>query len=118
MHWLRTSPMLARLVLAWFVSALGVAGAAPVVHPKAMEVVCSAAGMVEVVVADDGQSTETNRHTLDCPACLPATGPLPAASVHVQAPAPLAHAWLPGVAAHGMPLAGAPLPARGPPSFV
>jgi hypothetical protein len=44
---------------------------------------------------------------------------LPAASAHVQAPAPLVHALLPSVAVHGIPLAGAPLPARGPPfSFV
>ena len=41
---LRRAHRLASFVLIWFVLSLGVAVASPVVHPQAMELVCSAAG--------------------------------------------------------------------------
>ena len=115
MHLLRTSPMLARLVLAWFVSVLVAAGASPIVHPVTMDVVCSAGGVMKVVFTEDGQPAETGRHTLDCPLCLPGAVPAPAVRVVPDAPQALAHALKPIVAAHIAALVGAPLPPRGPP---
>jgi len=118
MHALRTSSLLARLVLAWFVLTLGVAVASPVVHPMAMEIVCTAGGSMKVVVtSDDGPSAEMGQHTLDCSLCLAATLPLPASRVSLEMPQPLAHALKPLVAAHIAALVGAPLPPRGPPSL-
>lgn len=119
MHALRTSPMLARLVLAWFVLVLGVAGASPLVHPKTMTVVCSAGGGEKIVYVDgDGEPAQTDQHTLDCSLCLPAAVPAPAASVAPGMPQPLAHALKPLIAAHIAALVGAPLPPRGPPLIV
>ncbi|WP_198972372.1 hypothetical protein [Xylophilus sp. ASV27] len=118
MHALRTSCLLARLVLAWFALTLGVAAASPVVHPRATEIVCTAGGSIKIVVSsDDGASAEIGQHTLDCSLCLAATVPLPARRVALEMPQPLAHALRPLVAAHIAALVGAPLPPRGPPSL-
>lgn len=116
MHALRTSPMLARLVLAWFVLMLGVAGVSPFVHPKTMEVVCSTGGSVQIVYLDiDGGPSQAGQHSLDCSLCLPAVLPVAAVSVAVDMPQPLAHAPEPLAAAHVAARVGAPLPPRGPP---
>lgn len=118
MHILRTSPMLARLLLAWFVLTLGVAGASPIVHPKAMELVCSVGGSMKIVVAgEDGQSAEMGQHTLDCSLCLATAVPFPLTIAPLEVVQPLAHALRPLVAAHIAALVGAPLPARGPPTL-
>lgn len=117
MNALRTSSMLIRLVLAWFVLTLGVAVASPMVHPQAMEVVCSAGGSMKVVAIDDGNAVQARLYTLDCPMCLAATLPAPPANVRAELPQPLAYALRPIVAAHIAALVGAPLPPRGPPSF-
>ena len=118
MHRVRTSTLLARLALAWFVMTLCVAGASPVVHPVAMEIVCSAGGSVKVVVvtADDGGAVEVGQHTLDCPLCFAATLPLAQTDGLPDKPQPLARALQPIPAAHIAALVGAPLPARGPPA--
>lgn len=117
MHALRTSSMLTRLVLAWFVTMLGVAGASPIVHPRPMEIVCTAGGMKIVVIGDDGASAQMGRHALDCSLCLSATPPPLPARVAPATPRPLAHVPKPVVAAYIAVLAGAPLPPRGPPFF-
>ena len=119
MHALRTSLVLARLTLAWFVLTLGVAGASPFVHPKAMEIVCSADGGMKIVVLnDDGQAAEASQHTLDCSLCLAPSLPIPQSHASLPMPQPLAHALKPVVAARIAALVGAPLPPRGPPSLV
>jgi hypothetical protein len=116
MHTLLTSFMLARLILAWFVLTLGVAVASPIVHPQAMEIVCSAGDSMKVVlVGDDGDPVEIGQHTLDCSLCLAATLPLAHPRVALGNPQPLAHALEPIVAARIAALVGAPLPPRGPP---
>lgn len=118
MHILRSSSCLIRLVLAWFALTLGVAIASPVIHPQAMEVVCSVgSGMSLVVIDDDGKAVQAGQHTLDCPMCLAATLPPPQAHIRLEMPQPLAYALRPMVAAHIAALTGAPLPPRGPPSF-
>ena len=117
MHALRHSVLLTRLVLAWFVLAVGVALAAPVVAPKAMELVCSAGGEMRLVaIGEDGAGDGASpHHSLDCPMCLAATAPPPQASVRSEPVQPLAHALQPIFAAHIAALVGAPLPPRGPP---
>ena len=116
MHALRTTSLLSRLVLAWFVLAMGGAGASPLVHPRALEIVCAAGGSMKVVVlGDDGQAVEAGQHTLDCSLCLATTVPPPEARMASGMPRPLADALAPEVAGHIAALVGAPLPARGPP---
>lgn len=117
MHLLRTSTLLARLALAWFVMTLCVAGASPVVHPVAIEIVCSAGGSVKAIVtSDDGSAAEVGQHTLDCPLCFAATIAFADLGGVPEMPQPLAHALQPIAAAHIAALVGAPLPARGPPT--
>ncbi|KAF1049242.1 DUF2946 family protein [Xylophilus sp.] len=118
MHILRTSSLLARLVLAWFVLTLGVAAASPVLQPQSVELVCSMGGGMKVVVSEDGKAVNVgHHHTLDCPMCLGLSLPLPAAQAGGDMPQPLAHALLPVVQAHIAGIAGAPLPPRGPPAL-
>ncbi|RCW63114.1 DUF2946 family protein [Pseudorhodoferax soli] len=120
MQSLRRSTLLARLVLAWFVLAMGVAVASPLVQPQAMELVCTASGGVKLVALGDGGAKDgaAVHHTLDCPMCLAATLPAAPYPAPCAAPQPLAHALQPSVAAHIAALVGAPLPPRGPPSLV
>ncbi len=117
MHILRTSSRLARLVLAWFAFTVLVAGGSPLVHPQAMELVCSADGGIKLVIAgEDGKAAAPSaKHMMDCALCLPVSPPPVPVRLQVPAPSPLAHALLPVAAAHIAAWAGAPLPPRGPP---
>ncbi len=119
MHALRTSLLLTRLVLAWFVLALGVAVASPIVQPRVMAVVCTDSGSMQVVVLDeDGQAVSGALHALDCPLCLAITTPPVHASWRVEQPQPLGLALHPVVSARIAALVGGPLPPRGPPVLV
>lgn len=119
MQFFRSSSLLARLFLAWFVLTLSVASASPLLHPQAMEIVCSAGGAVKVVfTSDDGSAAEPGQHTLDCSLCLAATLPLPQARTTVAPSQALAYALQPIAAAHIAARIGAALPARGPPVSV
>jgi hypothetical protein len=109
---------LARLVLAWFVLSIGVAIASPVVQPQSLELVCSAAGSIKLVVhADDGVHDAGTAH-LDCALCLPGGAP-PALETAptLPAPLPLGHALQPVESARIAAGTAAPPPARGPPVF-
>ena len=55
---------------------LGLAIASPLVHPQAMELVCTAGGSVKLVVVngEEGQAVSA-QHSLDCPLCLAVTPP-------------------------------------------
>ena len=119
MQILRRSTVLARLVLACFLVAVGVATAAPLVHPKAMELVCSAGGAIQWVMADtdaDGDAPAMGAHTLDCALCLPLALPATPVLPPVVAPAPPLRAVHPFKSAEIAALLGAPLPPRGPPA--
>ncbi|MFT4266287.1 MAG: hypothetical protein QM586_03540, partial [Xenophilus sp.] len=85
LHRLRTSArgLLGRAVLLWFALACGAAIASPLVHPQAMERVCSAAGAVKVVVRTDEGVQRMGASHLDCPMCLPTGAPPPAAPAPV-----------------------------------
>ena len=115
MQTLRHAQQLARLVLVWFMCALGVAVASPMVHPQALELVCSSGGAVKLLVKTDNGVQDMGAHSLDCPLCLlgsapplPAQARLPA--LPVSTPLPAAP---PGV--HAVAPMATPPPARAPP---
>ena len=114
---LRCLRWLARLVLAWFVLSIGVAVASPLVHPQAMELICSGSGAIKVLVKTDDGAKELSSHTLDCPLCAHVGAPPPASQAQLPVVHPLAHALRPIPAAHIASRTAAPLPPRGPPSL-
>lgn len=105
------NPRTARLVLAWFVAFVVVAGLAPALHAEPADALCAPG-----TAADSGKSLP-HVHKLECPQCAGIAAPPPATTVVLPTFAPLAHALRPLVSAHIAGLTGAPLPARGPPAF-
>ena len=118
MHAFRHAHFLHRLVLAWFMLSLGVAVAGPVVQPQSLEMVCSSAGMVKLIVHTDDGAQEVGRTAMDCPLCHTAGAPPPIlGALDVPTPLPLAHAVQSIPSARIAAATQAPLPARGPPAF-
>jgi hypothetical protein len=113
----RPTRTLARIVLACFMLALGVAVASPLVKPQSWQVVCSAAGTVKLLNLGDDGTIHTAGHQLECPLCWLTAAPPP--DVHIALlPQSVALTDCPSilrgpVAARSAP----PLPARGPPVF-
>lgn len=118
MSTLRHLAVLHRCVLAWFLLSLGVAVAAPVVHPKAVELVCSAAGAIKLVVQTDSGTHELAPSHMDCPLCVLTGAPPAALGFRLPTPLPLARAVQSIPAARIAAATAAPLPARGPPSLL
>ena len=114
----RTFSALRLWVLAWFMASLGVAMAAPIVHPQPIQVICASTGTIMLLMQnDDGTVEKMGTSGMDCPLCSPAGAP-PAVSIgSVIPPLPLAHALQPITAARIAAATAAPLPARGPPSL-
>ncbi|KTT15386.1 DUF2946 family protein [Pseudacidovorax intermedius] len=110
--------LLGRAVLLWFALSMGAAIASPMVHPQAMELVCSAMGAVKVVVKTDDGVREIGATHMDCPLCVSTGAPPPAAPL-LQLPQaqPLGLALQPIEAARLAAATAAPLPARGPPAL-
>jgi hypothetical protein len=115
---LRRAHRLVSFVLMWFVLSLGVAVASPVVHPQAMELVCSATGAVKVIVQTDDGVQEMGASHLDCPLCVLTGAPPPTPVVALPVVQPLAFAVQSIPAARIAAATAAPLPARGPPRFL
>lgn len=119
MQFLRSTPLIARLVLAWLVLFVGVSVARPIVKPSATQAICSAGGVVKLVDLDGGDTDSGNlamAPTLDCPLCgpmahavpvddLPATQEASASQLFAGTDGTTRQAWT----------AHSPLPARGPP---
>ena len=118
MQSLRQAAVLARLVLAWFALAIGVAVASPLVKPQAIELICSGSGAMKVLVKGEDGKPAASHHTLDCPLCATLDAPPPVAQLVVPPAQPLGRALQPIVAARIAALTAAPLPARGPPSLL
>lgn len=116
MHTIRQLRWLARLVLAWLVLSMGVAVASPLVHPQAMELICSGSGAIKAVIKTDDGAQELSSHTLDCSLCAQVGAPPPASQARLPVAHPLAHALRPIPAAHIAARTAAPLPPRGPPA--
>ncbi|MET0544525.1 MAG: DUF2946 family protein [Variovorax sp.] len=113
---LRHARTLGRLVLLWFVLSLGVAVASPLVHPQSMELVCSSAGAVKVIVQTDDGAKELGASHMDCPLCvLTGAPPPPDGLADLPVVQPLGHAVRSIPAARIAAATAAPLPARGPP---
>lgn len=106
-----------RWVLAWFVLSLGVAGIAPCVQPVAMQLVCSGAGAIKVLVKEDGEVHEMGDGHADCALCLPGGVPPPLLFTPAAAPMvqPLGRMLQAIPAARLAAMVAAPLPPRGPP---
>jgi len=116
---LRGAHLLARFVLVWFALSIGVAIASPIVKPQAMELVCSGAGVMKLLLKTDDGTKEVSSHTLDCSLCVTNGAPPPLAStVKFEPVQPLAYVMQSIPAAHMASLTAAPLPARGPPAFL
>ncbi len=116
---LRTHPLIARLVLAWFVLFVGVSVASPIVSPSASQLICSASGAMKLVSLDGGDDSggSSGLASLDCPACSPMAVALPLAEPVVVVASALSHALRPVAAARLAWLTRAALPARGPPLY-
>lgn len=104
-------------ILAWFLISLGVATAAPMVQPRTLEVVCSTAGSLKVLVHTPDGTEPLGATALDCPLCLVGGAPPYTAMALSSLPpasdaAPLFHSQPHAVAA-----TAAPPPARAPPFF-
>jgi hypothetical protein len=112
---LRHARFLARLVLAWFALAIGVAIASPIVKPQGAQLICSGGGMtLQLPAGDDG--TAPVAHTLDCPLCAAVAPPPPMAEA-VPVVQPLGHVVQAIPAAIHAARIASPPPARGPPSL-
>lgn len=103
----------ARLVLAAWLLALGVAVAAPAVQPQVLEVVC-AGGAMKLQAGD--ADAPAGAAAMQCPLCQPLAGPLPVAAPVAAGAVPTGcePGW--GTPAPVTRAAHAPLPARGPPA--
>ena len=113
---------IAVFALATFVAMVCVTGLTPMIHPAspsiAYEQVCSADGTKQfVAVGDTAPSHEMHDHAAHCPLCMPVGAP-PSVFIALFEPVqPLARVRQSIPAARLAGLVGAPLPARGPPSF-
>ena len=116
MHTLRTSKLIAKLVLVWFALFLGSAIASTVIKPGTMQMVCSAGGGMKMVDMTGDEGDLKASASMDCPLCASVTAPPPPLTVHFEKRAPLSHALHPIAAAHIASLTAPPLPSRGPPT--
>ena len=117
MQILRNAHLLARFVLVWFALSIGVAIASPLVNPQGIEVICSGAGGMKLLVQTEDGSRELGCTTLDCPLCglLGAAPPPPVSSAKLAQQPQLAYVLQRIPAAVLASLTAAPPPARGPP---
>lgn len=116
MHQLRRSLSIACLALAWFVLALGVAVASPIVQQNTAMLICAEGGNKVIFLDADGNQVDAASHSgLDCPLCLPAALPPALTTLKLPVAPPAACSRHPFVSAHIAALLGAPFPARGPP---
>lgn len=118
MQTLRNAHLIARLVLVWFALSVGVAVASPIIKPQAMELICSASGVMKLLIKTDDGGKVVSLHTLDCSLCATGSAPPPPTVRLSFEPVPaLTHVLRSVPAAHIASLTAAPLPARGPPAF-
>lgn len=113
----RHARLIARWVLMWFALSLGAAMASPLIAPRAMEMVCSSAGIMTLVVQSDDGAIKPAGLTLDCPLCIPAGAPPPALTWGAEPPFELAFSLLPREVARITSLLRGPWQARAPPRF-
>lgn len=108
---------LSRLVLVWYVLFVGVSVLAATLQPKTLDVVCSAMGVMKVVVQGEGENTALSS-SMDCPLCAHATPALPPPTAAALAHVHDARAYIVQALPEALLLArtAPPLPSRGPPN--
>ena len=62
-------------VMAWFAMAMFAAVASPLLHPQAMEIVCSGSGAIRLVVKTTDGLVAVHAAGMDCPLCLVVDAP-------------------------------------------
>ena len=117
MQFLRQTQSITRFALVWFALFVCVAVASPLINPQSMELVCSGSGVMKLVIQNDDGFSESSGHTQDCSLCGTVGAPPPKAINLPALPQPLAYALQSIPQARIAALTGAPLPARGPPTF-
>lgn len=119
MQTLRNAHLIARFVLVWFALSMGVAIASPLVQPKGMQLVCSAAGAITVQFDQgDGGGAGPQSNTLDCPLCAAVGAPPAQVSLQVLAPMGLCYVVHMPESQPSVRRSAAPLPPRGPPASI
>ena len=116
MQTLRSTKLIAKLVLVWFALFLGSAIASTVIKPENLQMVCSTGGVMKMVDASSDDGHVKASASMDCPLCASVTAPPPPLSIHFEKLSPLAHALHPIAAAHIATVTAPPLPSRGPPT--
>jgi hypothetical protein len=108
----------ARWVLAWYVLFVGVSVLAATLQPKTMDVVCSAMGIMKLVVQGEDEGPLVSS-SMDCPLCAHTTPALPPPGVAALAHVSDARAHIVQALPEALLLArtAPPLPSRGPPVF-
>ena len=109
-------PQLTGWVALWFALSLGVAMASPLIAPKAVELVCSSAGAMKLVVKSADGTVQQGSHTLDCALCTLASAPPRAHQPALHIRSDLAYAVQPIPQARVATLLFTQPPARGPPA--
>lgn len=118
MKTLRSTTRLRWCVLAWLAFCLGAAVASPLVKPKVMDIVCSGAGGVKLVVNTDEGPVHHGAMGMDCPLCLLDATPPDPLKTRLPVLQPLARQPLPVSCVHPVAATAAPPPARAPPFFL
>jgi hypothetical protein len=116
MNALRSSKLIASLVLAWFALFLASAVASPVIKPGGVQMVCSAGGGMKLIDVDGNGGEVKASASMDCPLCAPVVVPLQSGSTTFDHASPLAHSLHPVAAAIIAAQTAPPLPSRGPPA--
>lgn len=113
----RRTSLAARLLLACWLLSIGVAIASPLVKPQALELICSGAGVVKLLLKTDDGKPQAANHALDCPLCAASSAPPPLARGAVAPMPALAYELRSRFSTHLASRTSAPPPARGPPAF-
>jgi hypothetical protein len=113
---LRNATLLARFVLVCWALVTGVAIASPLAKPNTLVMVCSGAGVMQLLVnPGDGGEAPANA-TLDCPLCVSVAAPPPVIQNHIGLAPTQPHSVSLRPALVATTQSAAPLPARGPPT--
>jgi hypothetical protein len=115
LHTLRNSPWLAKLALLWFALTLGVAVASAIVNPQNELVICSAVGMVKLVLNADGSVSTSPSSEAHCPLCVGGGAPPVWGTLSFQNAQPLGYVLQSMPAVHMAAKTAALPPSCGPP---
>ncbi len=116
MHRLRSSKLIASLVLAWFGLFLGAAMASSLIHPSSIQVICVAGGAMKMVEIDGDGGKLNATAKMNCPLCAASLVFPSRLDAFFNKAFELEHVLYPIAAVHIASLTAPPLPSRGPPN--